>query len=82
MLDDWERLIPEHGISVSGYGDHVAHEDLAEFAMVYALCLDAGAAKIADLRRLSRRRFAVWETILAEAPRLDPPNEIPAAAGK
>ncbi len=82
VLDDWERLIPEDGISVSDYGDHLVHEDLAEFAMVYALCLDGGAAQIADLRRFSPRRFAVWEAILAEAPRLDPPSEISAAAGE
>lgn len=75
VLDDWKELIPKDGVSVSGYGDQVAHEDLAEFAMVYALCLDAGDAKLADLRRFSPRRFALWKKILGEAPKLDPPAE-------
>ena len=73
VLDAWKKLTPEDGVSVSGYGDHVAHEDLAEFAMVYALCLDAGEEKLADLRRFSPRRFDLWKKILAEAPKLDPP---------
>lgn len=77
VLEDWAKLIPEDGISVSDYGDHVAHEDLAEFAMVYGFCLDAGEPQLTDLSRFSPRRFALWKTILEEAPQLDPPGEKP-----
>lgn len=77
VLEEWGKLIPEDGISVSEYGDHVAHEDLAEFAMVYGLCLDAGEPQLADLRRFSPRRFALWQAILEKAPHLDPPAKTP-----
>lgn len=73
VLDRWKELISKDGVSVSGYGDQVAHEDLAEFAMVYAVCLDAGREKLTDLRRFSPRRFELWRTILDEAPKIDPP---------
>ena len=36
-------------LSVSDYGDHVRHEDLGEFAQVYAVCLDAGCEQLAAL---------------------------------
>lgn len=41
--------------------------------MVHALCLDAGEAKLADLQRLSPRRFALWKQILAKAPTIARP---------
>jgi hypothetical protein len=59
---------------VSGYGDHVAHEDLAEFARLHALCLQAGPAKLEDLRRRSPRRFEIWTAILKTAPSLPAPR--------
>jgi len=66
ILDEWEQAIKADKISVSDYGDHVRHEDLAEFAQVYAVCLDAGPEPLAALKKLSPRRFALWEKILKE----------------
>ena len=78
VLDHWEEVIKADEISVSDYGDTVRHEDLAEFAMVYAVCLDAGPKYLAELKKLSPKRFEFWARILnpysAEALRktLDP----------
>jgi len=66
VLDDWEEAIKADKISVSDYGDHVRHEDLGEFAQVYAVCLDAGPEHLAALKKLSPARFALWEKILKE----------------
>ncbi|MEC9096890.1 MAG: formylglycine-generating enzyme family protein [Planctomycetota bacterium] len=64
ILDQWELAIHEDQVSVSDYGDKVRHEDLAEFAMVYAVCLDAGPEHLAKLKKLSPKRFGLWEKIL------------------
>ena len=64
ILDKWEEAIKADKISVSAYGDHVRHEDLAEFAQVYAVCLDAGTEHLSALKKLSPARFALWEKIL------------------
>lgn len=64
ILDKWEEAIKADKISVSDYGDHVRHEDLAEFAQVYAVCLDAGPEHLAWLKERSPARFALWEAIL------------------
>jgi hypothetical protein len=73
-LERWKIAIEQDKVSVSGYGDHVAHEDLAEFARIYALCLQAGADKLADLRRRSPRRFEIWASILKTAPSISAPK--------
>ena len=64
ILDKWEEAIKADKISVSDYGDKVRHEDLAEFAQVYAVCLDAGPEHLATLKKLSPKRFALWLRIL------------------
>jgi hypothetical protein len=64
MNEKWSEAIAKDGISVSPYGDTVAHEDLAEFARIHAMCLDAGPEKLAELKKLSPRRHALWEAIL------------------
>ena len=64
VLDKWEDAIKADNISVSNYGDKVRHEDLAEFAQVYAVCLDAGPEHLEELKKLSPARFALWEKIL------------------
>jgi len=64
ILDSWDVAIKADDISVSDYGDKVRHEDLAEFAQVYAVCLDAGAKHLGELKKLSPKRFALWEKIL------------------
>jgi len=81
-LDRWKKAIAEDKISVSDYGDHVAHEDLAEFSLVYAVCLDAGAARLAELQKLSPKRFALWADILKTAPTLPPPQKKKETAAK
>jgi len=64
ILDKWDVAIKADNISVSDYGDQVRHEDLAEFAQVYAVCLDAGTEHLEELKKLSPSRFALWEKIL------------------
>ena len=64
LIDKWEAAIKSDNISVSRYGDNVSHEDLAEFALAYAVCLDGGPKYLSELRKLSPGRFALWEKIL------------------
>lgn len=64
VLKRWAEALAADAVSVSRYGDQVAHEDLAEFARVYALCLDAGKETLDDLRKASPRRTTEWEIIL------------------
>jgi hypothetical protein len=66
-LGQWKQAIEADKVSVSAYGDQVAHEDLAEFACVYAICLDAGHGKLAELKRRSPQRYAQWQAILKTA---------------
>ena len=81
-LERWKKAIAEDKVSVSDYGDQVAHEDLAEFSLVYAVCLEAGGARLAELQRLSPRRFAQWADILRTAPTLPPPPKKAKAADR
>lgn len=64
VLDRWQVAAQQDNISVSGYGDTARHEDLAEFAYVYALCVDAGQARLNELQALSPRRFALWKMMV------------------
>jgi len=68
ILDQWADAIKADRISVSNYGDKVCHEDLADFAKIYAVCLDAGDEQFAKLKKLSPARFALWERILTAPP--------------
>ena len=68
VLDKWAAAIKADKISVSSYGDRVRHEDLGEFAKVYAACLDAGASSLGQLKKLSPARFALWGKILHAVP--------------
>lgn len=65
-LAKWAEAVKADAISVSPYGDSVNHEDLAEFSMVYAACLDAGKEQLEKLKKLSPRRFELWERILQD----------------
>jgi hypothetical protein len=64
VLKRWAKALAADAVSVSRYGDQVAHEDLAEFARVYALCLDGGKDRLDALRKASPRRTIQWEAIL------------------
>ena len=64
ILERWGEAIEKDGVSVSPYGDRVVHEDQAEFAKVYALCLDAGPDQLERLKLRSPERYALWERML------------------
>jgi len=66
ILKKWEEAVKADNIDVSGYGNHVNHEDQAEFARLYAFCIDhsMGRGKLRELRELSPARFALWEKML------------------
>ncbi len=76
-LEAWGEAVAKDRVSVSEYGDTVVHEDLAEFALVYAICLDAGPARLDDLRQRSPARFAQWEAILEASGAKDPAKPTP-----
>lgn len=64
ILKRWGEAIEADGVSVSPYGDRVVHEDQAEFARVYALCLDGGVKYLKRLKQCSPARYVLWEQIL------------------
>lgn len=66
VLERWNKARTEDAVSISAYGDRVNHEDLAEFAMLYAICLDAGKERLAELKEKSPRRFTIWQEILTK----------------
>jgi hypothetical protein len=66
VLERWNKARTEDAVSISGYGDAANHEDLAEFAMLYAICLDAGKERLAEVKEKSPRRFAIWQEILTK----------------
>jgi len=74
IMDRWIEAIKKDDIGVSGYGNKVCHEDMAEFAKVYAYCLDpmAGRGMTRQLQKLSPARFALWEHILKKCKALPP----------
>lgn len=81
-LEAWGEAVAKDRVSVSEYGDSVVHEDLAEFALVYAICLDAGSARLDDLRRRSPTRFAQWEHILEASGAVAPTKDAATPAPK
>jgi len=66
ILDRWAEAVKADNIDVSHYGNHANHEDQAEFARLYAFCLDdrMGRVKLRELEALSPARFALWERML------------------
>ena len=64
ILEQWAAAVEADGVSVSPYGDRVVHEDQAEFARVYALCLDGGGDYLEQLRQRSPARYKLWERML------------------
>jgi hypothetical protein len=66
ILDQWAAACKADQIDVSNYGNHVNHEDIAEFARVFAFCIDpaAGPAMKPALQKLSPKRFELWEHAL------------------
>ncbi|MDP6546434.1 MAG: alpha/beta hydrolase [Phycisphaerae bacterium] len=68
LIEKWGAASKADKQSVSGYGDTSDSENLAEFAKVYAVCLDKGPEQLKELKKLSPRRFSMWEHILLRAP--------------
>ena len=66
VLERWNKARTADAISVSRYGDSVNHEDLGEFALLYAICLDAGKEQFAELKKKTPQRFVFWQEILAK----------------
>jgi len=66
ILDKWAEAAKADNIDVSNYGNHANHEDVAEFARLYAFCIDhsLGRGRLRDLKELSPARFALWEKML------------------
>lgn len=59
LLDRWKReAIDGDKVSVSGYGDLNPWEDMAEFSLVYAICMQGN--KLDRLRQRSPNRFRIW----------------------
>jgi len=70
ILKKWAKIAVADGISTSGYGgDEGGHEDIAEFAKAYAVCLDAGKEQMDFLKKLSPGRYAMWEKVLYWPPK-------------
>jgi len=68
ILDRWLQITKEDNVSISGYGDSAHSEDVAEFAKLYSVCCNAGKDKLAELKKLSPKRYATWEYMLYKAP--------------
>ena len=68
ILEKWAAAIKADKVSISAYGDSACHEDVGEFAQLYAVCLDAGQTRLAELQRLSPSRFALWTLMLGSQP--------------
>jgi len=73
IMEMWKAAVLSDKISISDYGDHAYSEDLAEFALVYAVCLGEGPKTLEALKKLSPARFDLWEEIMAPQPQ---PNVI------
>jgi hypothetical protein len=74
ILKRWKEAIRKDKIDVSGYGNKNHWEDLGEFAMLYAYCIDHGVGKGMkhQLKKLSPHRYALWEHILRKCKALPP----------
>lgn len=64
ILERWKEAIAADKISVSWYGNGAPWEDQAEFARIYAACINAGPPELARLQRASPARYALWERML------------------
>jgi len=71
IMDRWSNAIYSDGVGVSEYGDSNPYEDLAEYARLYAGCLDrcddGDSQPLRELYAASPQRFQVWESILVQS---------------
>jgi len=68
LIEKWGAASKSDKQSVSGYGDSSDSENLAEFAKVYAVCLDKGPKRLAELKN-SRPGVFRCGSIFSFAPR-------------
>ena len=61
----WRHAIRSDNVRTSGYGNNNEWEDLAEFAMIYAMAITEG--RLAELQAFSPERYRIWERILSKA---------------
>ena len=66
ILDRWAEAVKADNIDVSPYGNQANAEDQAEFARLYAYCIDSAVGKDMkeELKKLSPERFELWEHML------------------
>jgi len=66
LLDRWAEAVKADNIDVSPYGNKANAEDQAEFARLYAYCIDfaVGKGMKGELEKLSPERFKLWEHML------------------
>lgn len=69
ILDRWAEAAKADDIDVSPYGNQANAEDQAEFARLYAYCIDAAVGKgmKGELKKLSPERFELWEHMLRKS---------------
>lgn len=84
ILERWNDAISTDKVSVSWYGNGAHWEDQAEFARIYAACINAGPTELARLQQASPARYALWERMLElvearvpVAPTVPPPTFSP-----
>jgi hypothetical protein len=79
ILDRWAKAAKADNIDVSNYGNGANHEDLADFARLYAYCIDYamdGSMKN-ELKKLSPKRFELWEHMLRTSKALPAEDAVP-----
>ena len=59
LIERWEKEAWEKERTVSGYGNQNPWEDMAEFCIVYAVCLQTN--KLEELKAQSPNRFRIWD---------------------
>lgn len=69
ILDRWAEAVKADNIDVSAYGNKANPEDQAEFARLYAYCIDfaVGKGMKGELKKLSPERFELWEHMLRKS---------------
>lgn len=76
ILARWAEAVKADNIDVSDYGKNANHEDQADFARLYAFCIDyaVGRNMKDELRKLSPKRFELWEHMLRTSKALPIPH--------
>jgi formylglycine-generating enzyme required for sulfatase activity len=66
ILEQWAAVIKSGRVSVSARGDASCEDDIAEYAELYAVCLNARYSHYSGrLQALSRKRCELWTQMLS-----------------